>query len=111
MTTLNPDDTYMVLINTFTVEPARADELLAELTRATETRIRKQPGFVSANLHISDDRRHVANYAQWRTRADYDAFINDPETREHLKTAAALATSFEPIIYDLREATSADDSA
>lgn len=111
MTTLNPDDAYMVLINTFTVEPEKADTLLAELTHATETRIRVQPGFVSANLHISDDRKHVANYAQWRTRADYDAFINDPETREHLKASAAIATSFEPIIYELREATGVDDRA
>ena len=78
-TTLNPNDGYMVLINTFTVEPSKADELLAELTHATEMRIRNRPGFISANLHVSDDRKHIANYAQWRTRADYDAFINDPE--------------------------------
>ena len=108
MTTLNPDDAYMVLINTFTVEPEKAEALLAELIEAT-TQIRKRPGFVSANLHISEDRTHVANYAQWRTRAEYDAFINDPETREHLKTSASLATSFDPIIYELREASSVND--
>lgn len=109
MTILNADDGYMVLINTFTVEPDKADALLAELIDATERRISKQRGFISANLHISDDRKHVANYAQWRTRADYDAFINDPETRKHLKQAADLATSFDPIIYELREAASVDD--
>jgi hypothetical protein len=31
MTTLDPADGYLVLINTFTVEPSRADELLAVL--------------------------------------------------------------------------------
>lgn len=99
----------MVLINTFTVEPDKAEALLAELTHATETRIRKQPGFVSAILHISEDRKRVANYAQWRTRADFDVFINNPATREHLKKAADIATSFDPIIYELREAVSVDD--
>lgn len=110
MTTLNPDDVYMVLINTFTVEPEKAEALLAELSDAT-TRIRNRPGFVSANLHISQDRTRVANYAQWRTRADYDAFINDPDTKAHLKQSAKLATSFDPIIYELCEATSVDDPA
>lgn len=111
MTTLNPDDGYMVLINTFTVEPEHAETLLAELAHATEARIRKQPGFISANLHISADRKYVANYAQWRTRANYDAFINDPETREHLKKSAGIATSFDPIIYELREAANVSEAA
>ena len=111
MTTLNPDDGYMVLINTFTVEPEKADELLADLIHATETMVCRQPGFVSATLHLSDDRRHVANYAQWQTRADYDAFISDPKTREHLKTSAGIATSFDPIVYQLREAANVGDGA
>lgn len=109
MTTLDPDDGHMVLINTFTVTPENADALLAELSRATESRIRHVPGFVSANLHVSDDRRHVANYGQWRSRADYDAFLRDPAMREHLEAAADFAASFDPIIYELRETASAGD--
>ena len=110
MTTLNPDDGYMILINTFTVDPDNADQLLDELTRATEILVRHQPGFVSANLHMSADRKHVANYAQWRSRSDYDAFIQDPETQAHLKSSANLATSFNPIIYELRETSNANRS-
>lgn len=110
MTTLNPQDGHMVLINTFTVEPDKADALLAELSDATEKRIKGMPGFISANLHVSSDRKHVANYAQWRSRSDYEAFINDPQTREHLKSSADLAISFDPIIYELRETTGAGDS-
>lgn len=109
MATLDPKDGHMVLINTFTVEPDKAEKLLAELAQATELRIKRQAGFISANLHISEDRRHVANYAQWRSKADYDAFINDPETREHLKSSADLAISFDPIVYELRESASVDD--
>lgn len=107
MTILDPADAYMVLINTFTVEPDKAEALLAELSNAT-TLIRQRPGFVSANLHISEDRTRVANYAQWRTRADFDAFIGDPKSKAHLKQSADLATSFDPIMYELREAASAD---
>ena len=68
MTTLDPNDGYVILINTFKVEPDRAEELLGARSRATEHGMRRRPGFVSANLHMSQDRRHVANYAQWRSQ-------------------------------------------
>jgi len=42
------------------------------LSEATKHSMRQRPGFVSANLHISQDKRHVANYAQWRTQADVE---------------------------------------
>jgi quinol monooxygenase YgiN len=103
MATLNPSAGYLVLINTFTVAPGKADDLLAVLSHATEARIRHVPGFVSANLHLSADRRHVANYAQWRSQADLDAMLADPASREHMQAAAAIATSFSPICYVLRE--------
>ena len=102
MTTLDPADGYVVLINTFTVDPDRAEELLAVLSRATEEAVRQRPGFVSANFHVSEDRRHVANYAQWRSRADLDAMVADEAAAEHVREAAALAESFDPIVYELR---------
>ena len=54
----------IALINTFTVAPKRADELLAVLEKATHEVMRHVPGFVSANFHRSLDGRYVANYAQ-----------------------------------------------
>jgi len=110
MTNLDPDAGYVVLINTFTVDPNRADELLAALSRASEHRMRQRPGFVSANLHVSQDRRHVANYAQWRSQSDLDAMMADPAAREHMKEAASIALSFEPIYYELRESHAAEAS-
>lgn len=102
MTTLDPTDGYVTLINTFTVEPTRADALADLLSRATDERMRHLPGFVSANLHVSLDRRHVANYAQWRSQADYEAALGDPAAQTHMREAAALAERFEPLIYALR---------
>ena len=107
MTTLDPNDCYVVLINTFKVEPDRAEELVGALSRATEHGMRQRPGFVSANLHISQDRRHVANYAQWRSQADLDAMMSDPTARVHMQEAAAIASSFDPIYYALRESHAA----
>lgn len=107
MISLDPADGYVVLINTFTVDPANAEQLLAELTRATEHGMRQLPGFVSANLHISQDRRHVANYVQWRAQADLNSMMEDPAAQKHMRKAADLAISFQPIYYELRESLSA----
>jgi quinol monooxygenase YgiN len=107
MTTLDANDGYVVLINTFKVEPDRAEELLGVLSRATEHVMRHRPGFVSANLHISQDRRHVANYARWLSQADLNAMMSDPAARVHMQEAAAIATSFDPIYYALVESHAA----
>lgn len=47
--------------------------LIDLLDRATENVMRKQPGFISANIHRSLDGTRVANYAQWRSKADLEA--------------------------------------
>jgi hypothetical protein len=72
-TTLDRKGGYLTFINTFTVEPDNAERLLQALKDATEEIFRHQPGFVSANLHISRDLRRVLNYAQWRSKENYVA--------------------------------------
>jgi quinol monooxygenase YgiN len=99
---LDPADRHMVLINTFTVDPAKADQLVQVLVDATEKVMKNMPGFVSANLHVSEDRTRVVNYAQWRSKADFEAMRTNPEAGPHMKEAADLANGFEPVIYDLR---------
>ena len=107
VTNLDPTDGFVVLINTFTVEPDRADALLDELTSATERGMKPLPGFVSANLHMSNDKRHVTNYAQWRTKSDLDAMMADPAAQAHMQRAAKIAESFDPIYYELRTTVTA----
>src|ERR1700683_353906 len=102
-TVLDPNDGHLTFINTFTVEPANAERLLQTLREATEAIFRHQPGFISANLHISRDHRRLVNYAQWRSKEDYVAMSKQPAIQAHMKQAAALAISFDPVDYDLRE--------
>jgi hypothetical protein len=93
-----PNLDQIVLINTFTVKSENADALLAILAEATENVMRHRPGVVSATFHLSFDRRHVANYARWRSKADFDVTMSDP-TKEHMGKAGRLAEHFEPILY------------
>jgi quinol monooxygenase YgiN len=107
-TTLDPKDGYLTFINTFTVEPDNAERLLQALNNATEEIFRHQPGFISANLHISRDRRRVLNYAQWRCKEDYLAMSKQREIQAHMKQMAALAVSFDPVDYDLHDVVLAE---
>lgn len=99
MTTITAPSPYATLINVFTVDPERADELATVLTDATEQVMRHVPGFVSANIHISTDRTRVVNYAQWETADAYAAVFDNPSAGGHMKRAAAIAESFEPHLY------------
>lgn len=103
MTSINTRNDVVTLINVFTVEPARQQELVDLLTRATDETIRHMPGFVSATIHKSLDGVRVTNYAQWRSREDFEAMLRNPAASPHLKEAAAIATSFEPHLYQVSE--------
>lgn len=99
MTTIRRDTDCATLINVFTVEPESAAELATLLASATEDVMQHQPGFRSANIHLSTDRTRVVNYAQWDSAEAYQAMLSDPTAREHMATAAAMAVSFDPHLY------------
>ena len=99
MTTIRRDSPYATLINVFIVEPDNAAELTSLLASATEDVMQHQPGFLSANIHLSSDRTRVVNYAQWRSAEHHRAMLSDDTAREHMATAAALAISFDPHLY------------
>ena len=101
-TTLNAADPYVVVINLFSVEPDKAEQLLKVLCDGTEQAINKRPGFISANFHMAMDKKTVTNYAQWRSRADIDAMMADAASRQQLTKAGELATKVEPVFYELR---------
>jgi heme-degrading monooxygenase HmoA len=71
MITIDKDNKLVTLINIFTVEPAKQQQLVDLLIHATETSMRHLPGFISANIHRSLDGTKVANYAQWRSVEDF----------------------------------------
>lgn len=99
MTTIHSGDSSIVLINTFFVAPDRADELMQVLIESTDTAMRHQPGFISANFHISLDKKRIVNYAQWRSKEDFEVMQSNPAAKPHMKRAAEIAERFEPVLY------------
>ena len=102
MATISKSSGLVTLINVFTVEPGRQQQLLDLLALATETSVRHVPGFVSAALHRSLDGTKVAMYAQWRSVADYQAMRANPVALPYMQQALALA-KFEPGMYEVVE--------
>ncbi len=110
MTRISQRGDVVTLINVFTVAPEDQQRLLDLLAEATESVMRGLPGFVSANLHRSLDGTKVANYAQWRSREDFEAMLEDPEAAAHMREAAEIAEKFEPHLYEVSFVDEAPDS-
>lgn len=100
MTTITQDADLMTLVNVFTVEPDRQQELVDLLTEATDEVMCTLPGFISANIHRSSDGTRVVNYAQWASREDFEAIRRDPRAAGHMKRAAELA-GFDPVVCEV----------
>jgi len=100
MTTIDSSKKVCTLINVFTVAPEKHLELFNLLKEATENVMRKLPGYLSANLHISDDKKTITNYAQWASLADFQNMLKNEEAQLHMKKAGAIATEFRPVTYN-----------
>lgn len=79
MPTIAEDATFTQVIH-FDVGPAKQDALIQALVSKVERWVRHRPGFVSSTFHASLNDRHILNYAQWRTQADFEAFTQYKET-------------------------------
>jgi quinol monooxygenase YgiN len=80
MTTISTENNPWTVMIRFTVEPQHQQALIDTIVEFVSSYVRHQRGFVSANLHRSLDGTRVINYAQWRSREDYEAFSSNPAT-------------------------------
>lgn len=101
---IQPEADCLTLINVFVVAPERQKELVDLLVHATEVTMQRLPGFISASIHQSHDGRRVVNYAQWRSREDFETMLANPEARPHMAQAAAMA-DFDPILCAVADVT------
>ena len=108
MATIGKGREIMTLINVFTVKPEKQQALVDLLIEATDRTMKRQPGFVSATIRRSLDGTRVVNYAQWRSKRDFDAMRSNPDVQPHMEAAAALAT-FDPIVCEVAESVGDDE--
>jgi heme-degrading monooxygenase HmoA len=107
MTRISVDGEVVTLINVFTVAPEDQQRLVDLLVGATEDVVSGRPGYVSASIHKSLDGTRVTNYAQWRSREDFEAMFHDPDVLAHVREAERIVVSYEPHLYEVEYAHAA----
>jgi antibiotic biosynthesis monooxygenase (ABM) superfamily enzyme len=75
MPTIVSNQGVVTQINVFTTDPERIDALVALLTEAAHF-VRDVPGWMSASLHVSQERDRVVNYAQCRDLESWRAVMD-----------------------------------
>ena len=90
----------VTLINVFTVEPGKQQELIELLIKATEGSVRHAQGFLSATLHRSLDGTKVTMYAQWLSVEAYQAMRENPAPLRSFQRALEIA-KFDPGMYEV----------
>ena len=108
MVTIRKGRDVLTLVNVFSVRPENQQKLVDMLVEATDETMKKMPGFISASIHRSLDGTKVVNYAQWRSKTDFDAMRQNPAAQPHLAAVAAIAT-FDPILCEVSESVSRDE--
>jgi quinol monooxygenase YgiN len=98
---ITTDTSHQTVITTFEVTPGTCQDLLDLLTDAYDVFISRQPGFIAAGLHVNDAQTRIANYSQWRARADFQAMLRSDEMRARNREINELCKSFEPVMYDV----------
>jgi quinol monooxygenase YgiN len=97
---IDADSEVFTLINLFNVEPKNQQELITTLKGGAETLLSKQPGYLSAAIHRSQDGKHAVVYSQWRSAEDFQAVRTNPAVQQYFARVRDIAT-FEPIGYDV----------
>ncbi len=103
MPTISRETTAQTVITTFEMSPGTCQDLLDELRDAYANFISRQPGFLGAGLHVNDAHTRIANYSQWRSRADFLAMLRSDEMRVRSRRFSELCRGFEPVMYDVAE--------
>ena len=100
MTSIVQGSDIVTFINVFTVAPMDQQRVVDYLATMAASVMNKQPGFISSNIHKSLDGTRVVNYVQWRSRADFEAAMANPEVQSSMDVIAPLVQA-EPHLYEV----------
>lgn len=90
MATIEEGADLYTFINVFRVAAENQQALVGLLIRATEETMQHQPGFVSASIYRSYNGTHVVNYAQWRSKEDFEAMRQNEEAQPHMRACGGV---------------------
>lgn len=99
-TTIGQDRDVLTVIFEFDIEADQQQELSEKIQQLVRDIVSKQPGFISANLHLSTDGQKVLNYFQWESQQAFDAFRQDEEKQQQIRPVVGPYGP-KPRVYDI----------
>jgi heme-degrading monooxygenase HmoA len=90
MSSIRVEDGYLTLFNIFHTDGADDQQRLFDQWRSLPPG-HTQPGLIAGNFHRGFDGRSVINYAQWESKAAYDAFTSETATQRRLNEALSFS--------------------
>ena len=100
MTDIAENQGIVTQITTVKVNPNNQDEVL-QLMQERARFMSTQPGFVSVNLHRSQDGSHVVNYVQLTSADKLAKAHHSPEFRKKWPRFGELVQDVEPCLYEV----------
>ena len=88
----------VTVINVFETKPEQQQELIDQWIRFVES-IKEEPGLIGTTLHRSTDGTRVINYAQWRSKEDFERFVQ--KYHEQMEARRPLAERVDPHLYEV----------
>ena len=100
MTTIKVDKDIITLINVFTVDPSKQQQLVDALVETTKQVWCLQDGYISASIHKSQDRKKVVNYVQYKGKEAFDKRLDNPEAIVRMNKVLSIAKA-DGHLYDV----------
>ena len=100
MATIKIDQDIITLINVFTVDPSKQQQLVDALVETNKQVWRLQDGYVSASIHKSQDMKKVVNYVQYKGKEAFDKRLDNPEAIIHMNKVLFMAKA-DGHLYDV----------
>jgi quinol monooxygenase YgiN len=95
---ISREGNLITVINVFETKPEQQQELIDQWIRFVES-VKEEPGMIGAALHRSTDGTRVVNYAQWRSKEDFESFVQ--KYREQMEARRPLAQRVDPHLYEV----------
>ena len=92
------DGQQVTLINVFETKPEQQKEMINAWIRFVES-AKEEPGLIGTALHRSIDGTRVINYAQWRSKEEFESFVK--KYREQMEARRPLAERIDPHLYEV----------
>lgn len=106
---IGQEQNVLTVIFEFNIEPEQQRELGEKIQRLVGEIVSKQPGFVSAHLHLSTDGRKILNYFQWADQEAFDRFRQNEAAQQQIRSVISQYGP-RPRAYDIVYSAAAGNS-